>query len=243
MSRIRSIHPGVWTDEEFVSLSAFARLLFMGLWNECDDKGIFEWKPLTIKMRLLAADNIDITELLGEIEAVGSIRRYEIDGKVYGAVRNFRKFQKPKTPNDIHPATAEILAYAGLISEAELNEGGSFPPKGEAFPQKEEKSRLMEEGGGNSSSVANATDGEVVADPVKIMFDAGVSLIKSAGKSESAARSWLGKVRKDHGPEAVIVAIGAAKREGAIDPISFMEASLRARERHSAREWEFTGPC
>lgn len=41
MSRIRSIHPGLWTDEAFVSLSPMARLFLMGLWNECDDMGSF----------------------------------------------------------------------------------------------------------------------------------------------------------------------------------------------------------
>ena len=68
------------------------------------------------------------------------------------------------------------------------------------------------------------------------MFDAGVSLIRSAGKSEAAARSWLAKARKDHGTESVIAAISAAKREGAIEPVSYMEASLRARDRTKAAQ-------
>jgi hypothetical protein len=36
-----------------------ARLFFMGLWNECDDYGSFEWSPLKLKMRLLPGDNAD----------------------------------------------------------------------------------------------------------------------------------------------------------------------------------------
>lgn len=103
MSRIRSIHPGLWTDEQFVSLSSFARLLFMGIWNECDDKGTFAWSPLQMKMRILPADNVDAAELMAELVAVDCIQHYEIDGKSYGAVRNFAKFQRPKSPNDIHP--------------------------------------------------------------------------------------------------------------------------------------------
>lgn len=145
MSRIRSIHPGLWTDEEFVSLSAFARLLFMGLWNECDDKGLFEWKPVTLKMRLLPADNLDAAALLDEIEAAGCVRRYEINGKSYGAVRNFAKFQRPKKPNDIYPATAEIMEFAGHSGEQVDTDGHSvpnqFPTSGEIAPQ-------MEDGGG-----------------------------------------------------------------------------------------------
>ena len=56
MPRIRSVHPGQWTDENFVSCRPTARLLALGLRNEADDQGIFEWKPLTLKMRLFAAD-------------------------------------------------------------------------------------------------------------------------------------------------------------------------------------------
>ena len=83
-------------------------------------------------------------------------------------------------------------------------------------------------------------NGAKVVDPAKVMFDGDI-LITAAGKSEG--RPDHGKVRKTYGPEAVIVAIGAAKREGALDPISFMEASLRARDRQTAKAAAFTGPC
>ena len=149
MSRIRSIHPGLWTDEEFVTLSAHARLLFMGLWNECDDKGTFEWKPLTLKMRILPADNIDVAALLAEIEGVGAIKQYEIGGKKFGAVRNFCKFQRPKKPNDVHPASPQILAYVGSNSEPVGSEDHSVPNQlptgGEIAPQMEDGGWKREE--------------------------------------------------------------------------------------------------
>jgi hypothetical protein len=31
-----------------------ARLLLIGIWSEADDRGVFEWKPATLKMRLTA---------------------------------------------------------------------------------------------------------------------------------------------------------------------------------------------
>lgn len=82
-----------------------------------------------------------------------------------------------------------------------------------------------------------------IIDPSKVMFDAGVGLITQSGKSQSTARAWLAKARKEHGTEAVITAIGAAKREGAVEPISFMEASLRGRARASASASSFSGVC
>lgn len=149
MSRIRSIHPGFFTDEDLVSVSVYARLLFLGIGVEADDKGIFEWKPLTIKMRIFPADNADVGALLHELETVGAIKRYELEGRTYGAIRNFRRFQKPKTPNDIYPATAEILRFVGLVSETNDNEEPPFPPKGETFPPKGEIAPQMEDGGGS----------------------------------------------------------------------------------------------
>ena len=148
MSRIRSIHPGIWTDEEFVSLSAFARLFLIGLWNECDDKGIFPWSPLKMKMRILPADSCDASELLSEIEAAGIIKSYSIGGKTYGAVRNFSKFQRPKKPNDIYPETQEIAIYCGRSSEPKQV---GCPSMGNQLPTGGEINSQMEDGGGNRS--------------------------------------------------------------------------------------------
>lgn len=147
MSRIRSVHPGFFTDENLVACGAYARLLFIGLGVEADDKGIFEWKPLTIKMRIFPADHVMVEDLLAELVNAGAVKQYEINDRKYGAIRNFRRFQKPKTPNDIHPATPEILAFVGLISETEEVKQGAFPPKGETIPPKGEKSPQMEDGG------------------------------------------------------------------------------------------------
>lgn len=219
MARIRSVHPGLWTDEAFVCASPLARLLFIGIWNECDDAGSFEWSPLKLKMRILPADNADVVELLAELEANGCIRSYELGGRKFGAVRNFGRFQRPKKPNSIHPQTDEIRNWCAIGSEPVTHQSGN---SSEIPPQ-------MEEGGGRRSSEPNGSGANAPpVDPVKVMFDAGVSLIAASGKSESAARAWLGKARKDHGTEAVITMLGRAKREGAIDPIGFMEAGFKA---------------
>lgn len=145
MSRIRSIHPGLFTDEAFVSLSPMARIFLMGIWTECDDIGLFEWSPLKLKMRLLPADAADPVELLAEIEAQNCIMKYESGGKFYGAVRNFCQFQRPKKANTVHPQIRQVLAFVNL--EARSIRDGS-PPVPHQLPTNGEKSRLMEDGGG-----------------------------------------------------------------------------------------------
>ncbi|MEG8016145.1 hypothetical protein [Sphingomonas sp. 22R3R2A-7] len=125
MARIRSIHPGLWTDETYVSLSAFARLLFLGIWNECDDMGSFEWSPVKLKMRLLPADSVDAVPLLDELAEAGCIMAYEAGGKRYGAVRNFCQYQRPKKPNSTYPQTEAVRNWVNIEARS-TRDGGEL---------------------------------------------------------------------------------------------------------------------
>lgn len=119
MARIRSVHPEQWNDEDFCTLSLPARLLALGMRNFADDNGAFEWKPLRMKMRVFPADSIDVEPLLNELEQTGLVRRYVTGGTTYGLIRNFRRFQRPKSPTGSYPkpsewdANSEIAGYVG----------------------------------------------------------------------------------------------------------------------------------
>lgn len=117
MARIRSNHPGRWTDEEFVTSSPLARLLLLGLENEADDYGVFAWKTITIKMRILPADDVDVAILLSELEVNNKVKRFEFGGRSYGAIRNFCKFQKPKKPNQYNPLPKRLYSYVGYAGD------------------------------------------------------------------------------------------------------------------------------
>lgn len=66
-------------------------------------------------------------------------------------------------------------------------------------------------------------------DPAKAMFDAGIGLLGQAGIAAAKARGLVGKWRRENGDEAVIAALGKAKREGALDPVAFIEGCFRAK--------------
>jgi hypothetical protein len=148
MARIRSIHPALFTDEAFVSVSMPARVLLMGLWTEADDQGVFDWKPVTIKMRLMPVDNVDIAALLQELGQADVIKQFSEGGRLLGAIRNFCKFQRPKTPKYREIKSTEIRIYisspypASGVDEAEREQ---FPQNGEMPPQMEEEGGMMEE--------------------------------------------------------------------------------------------------
>lgn len=150
MARIRSIHPSFFTDEACVSCSPLARLLYIGLWTDADDQGLFEWKPLQLKMRLLPGDNADAAGLLGELVEAGLVAQVE-GPKRLGAIRDFRSYQRPKKPNAVHLLPPEWRTYVGLGdvgSEPEPDQALTDPePVPHQFPTEGENSPQMEDGG------------------------------------------------------------------------------------------------
>lgn len=168
MSRIRSVHPGLFTDEAFAFLSDAAQILLIGIWTECDDQGAFEWKPGMLRMRLRPGKDGAIEPLLGELQQADCIRSYYQGGRKYGLVRNFQRFQRPKKPNAIHFIPPEFRNYVGSShassvpddpedtrsTELDEVERASVPKNGEptpieavSIPKKSEKSPQMEDVG------------------------------------------------------------------------------------------------
>lgn len=91
MPKIRGVKPDLWTDEDFVELSPFARLLWIGMWNYCCDNGHLDDKSKQIKMRVLPTDDVNVAELLRELELNHRIVRE--NGTI--TVPNFVKHQRP----------------------------------------------------------------------------------------------------------------------------------------------------
>lgn len=88
--------------------------LLIGLWMEADDAGSFEWKPLSLKARILPAVAAPVDSMMAELVSRGFIRRFDFAGRPYGVVRNFVKFQRPKAPRDVHPYSSESREFAGF---------------------------------------------------------------------------------------------------------------------------------
>lgn len=109
MARIRTIKPEFYTSEDVITLSAFARLLYIALWCEADREGRFVWKPITFKMRYFPVDNIDIDALCQELLDVGLVVLYG-DGLAH--IPTFAKHQRvnpresQSTLPEPHPAKA-----------------------------------------------------------------------------------------------------------------------------------------
>jgi hypothetical protein len=116
MARIRTIKPEFWSSEQVMESQPMARLLFIGLWNFCDDGGNHPLAPRTIKALVFPGDSItsdEVNVLLGELEGVGLTRSYIVDGKHYVHVvgwkhqkiekKNFKYPAPPQPVNDLTP--------------------------------------------------------------------------------------------------------------------------------------------
>jgi len=120
MARIRTIKPEFWTSEQVMECSTTARLLFIGLWNFCDDAGRHPFSAKTLKAEVFPGDDIssdDVLSLLEELESNGLIERYEAAGRQYLQVTGWRH-QKIEKPNFKHPEP-EIRQQVGDKSSNE----------------------------------------------------------------------------------------------------------------------------
>lgn len=203
MARIRSVHPGLFTDEVFMAASAFARILLIGLWTEADDQGVFEWKPLTLKARLLPVDAVDVVDLLSELEGADVVCRFEQGGKAYGAIRNFRKFQRPQKPTAQHPLPDNIAIYVHLSTTptVAVEEPPDRPPINP--PQMEDEgggegvSSLRSEGDAPSEAVGlwNATASRAKLSQVGKLTPARRTAIKARLKADGL-EGWQDILRR-----------------------------------------------
>jgi hypothetical protein len=184
MARIRSIHPGLFTDEAFMSASMAARVLIVGLWTEAWDDGAFEWKPIVIKARIFPADAVDVSALLDELKELNVIMRAERGGKSYGLIRNFRKFQRPKSPNSSGVVTEADHSFIGVqaasFGSAPEPMGNHFGRVSEISPQMEDGGCRVEDVGGEKPKKDNHHHGAAAPRSSEYAFDGRVIKLKDA---------------------------------------------------------------
>jgi hypothetical protein len=94
--RARSIKPGICDNEVLGTADPFYTLLFERLWMIADREGRLEDRPLRIKAQAFPyRDGLDVEPMLAWLANEGFIVRYEIEGKRYIQVLEFKKHQKP----------------------------------------------------------------------------------------------------------------------------------------------------
>jgi hypothetical protein len=253
MARIRSTHPGQWNDDDFLDCSPFARLLALAIRNFADDNGVFEWKPKQIKRNCLPADACDVAPLLKELTEHNQVRPFTVDGKEYGAIRNFRPWQRPKTPKSIYPCPDEIRKYVGLTSS---NLGNSKASDRETSEIDDDDNNTIsaavrklpeqrkEEGGSKYNSEAKASAADAASnepdkaapsgpidDRTWLFHDGLAYLQQTTGRAEGGLRSQLGRWLRDTTDDASIIrsVIEEAITQNVAEPLSWLTKTIPVR--------------
>ena len=128
MARKRMIDPGIWTSEQVNNLSHDARLLFIGLISNADDKGRLKGSPRYLKAIIFPYDSIDadcVKDWLNEIIQQQLAILYNVNGDDYITLPKFLKHQTINRPSESRlpkPAFTE----ASMSNHGGLNEHSSL---------------------------------------------------------------------------------------------------------------------
>lgn len=161
MSRIRTIKPELWASEQVISCSPLSRLLFIGLWNFCDDNGVHQASYIRIKAEVFPGDNLDINEIkncINELINNGLIREYMAYDNSYWIVTGWKKHQRIDKPTYRHPLPQSDLKKIednsttirgglkeqSLITRITVNEASSTEWKGMESKGMEKQIRKVE---------------------------------------------------------------------------------------------------
>ncbi|WP_027921522.1 DnaT-like ssDNA-binding domain-containing protein [Pseudomonas sp. URMO17WK12:I12] len=132
MARIRTVKPEFWSSEQVMSCRPLARLLFIGLWNFCDDGGNHPLSPRTIKALVFPGDDIttdEVSELLGELEGSNLTQSYSVAGKIYIHVLGWKhqKIEKKNFKYPPFPTEFDDQSESGRRQFAEESSTGRRP--------------------------------------------------------------------------------------------------------------------
>lgn len=122
--------PEFWTDEKVVELSAWGRLLAIGLLNFADDYGRMVKSEKRIKMQIFPADSVSVQALLTELEQAGFIYFYTVKSVEYLQIRNFTKHQRVNRPSHSPIPAPEGGEPSVSPQEESMREGKGMEGKG-----------------------------------------------------------------------------------------------------------------
>lgn len=127
MARQRMVKPEFFDSPSLGKCSVHARFLFIGLWVQADDFGRLKYQPERLKARVFTYDRVTpdrVKKLLGELEAVGCIRFYEVDGERYIDIPNFgvyQTIQRPSKSTIPAPVSGDSWSTHGALNEHSMS--------------------------------------------------------------------------------------------------------------------------
>jgi hypothetical protein len=138
MARIRTIkpeffrHAALFDAEQETGLPL--RVAFAGLWTVADREGRFNWRPRELKLDALPHDLVDFARVLTALETHGFIRRYEVEGHVYGVIPSWHDHQVINT-REAKSVIPECPAHASTATHVHAHASTATVPHGVNVPE------------------------------------------------------------------------------------------------------------
>jgi hypothetical protein len=159
MARIRTIKPEFWTSEQIVECSTRARLLFVGLWNFCDDEGRCKCSPMEHRMRIFPGDECTldaVSKCLDELVDNDLVTIYENDNTLILQVNKWSKHQRidrktaSKYPGPLDEGSTITRGALDTGREGKGKEGSSKGRERGSLTQEKGGLEAVESGGNGS---------------------------------------------------------------------------------------------
>lgn len=207
MARIRTIKPDFWTDGRIVSLSPFARLLFIGMWNftMCDYGHVAD-DAMKLKLQILPMDNVDIVQLLDELLASKRVMRVEDpEGRTYLHVTRFGDHQKidprwkTRCPACAHQDSLKLVETHSSLAETH--------PSVVETPRDSPKLSLGREGMGRDGKGIDKDSSEPAVSDIRNSYPAAFEEFWSAypkrEQKRDALKAWQSAIKRADNDELI----------------------------------------
>ena len=190
MSRIRTIKPEFFLDDELAELPPLTRLLFIGLWTIADCAGCLHDRPRRIKAQVLPFDDCDPEHMLQDLHRSNFILRYRVENEAYIKVVNFNKHQRL---SGLEAQSMSHIPQPDATEEQQKNTEAAL----EKHSRSNEEAANVQEGKGKErkgigkektiAAPENDLTNEKPAASAAIRFDAAAFLIEQGADPQTAA--------------------------------------------------------
>jgi hypothetical protein len=223
MARIRTVKPEFFQQESLAKCSPHARLLAIAVLQLCDANGVFRLVPMQVHAHAFPWEaEVKIRELLGELEGVGYLETYTVDGKEYGYVDGFCRHQR-LTGKEAQAGGYYPLKNKGSQEDKQgankgASQGNNRETAGKHLDAQEQGTG--EQGTGNRDNGGAAAPFEVDWDSDPQLYARGKAILgKSAGGQIKKVKEAFGSI---YNARRVIEA--AAQKQ---NPAEYVEAARR----------------
>lgn len=134
MARARVVKPEFFGDVVLAEVSVWARLLYIGLWQLMDRRGIMEYHPKTVKKDVFPYDDVTTAQIeawVGELCAIGRLKSISVEGKLYlyaPTLTKHQHFHCNEKPNQLIPDS--VLGACNPSQGSSNSDSGSVQAPG-----------------------------------------------------------------------------------------------------------------